>query len=160
MKLYVIFLTGFLLLLSSGICAQDKPDLFQRIELVFQQKESDWKVERVYGSTSSDPLTEDIVFRSGEDQAAIKVEIWKRPEDARDVFGSTSIAFDSSKGKRMEKASLAGVGDENHFWTHPGSTAWPTLKFRKGNVTVSVFGPSTTVVKRFGEHILTQVTTK
>jgi len=153
-------LFGFLLLIigfSHILLAQEKPELFSKIERVFQEKEPAWKVERYYPEYTSDPRKQSIAFRSGKYQASIDVTIWKREKDARDVFTAESIAFDNTMGKRMVKGSLHGLGDENHIWTNRDSAAWPTIKFRKGNINVEVFAPTVAIAKRFAQHIFEQM---
>jgi hypothetical protein len=151
---------AFLLLitcLSNNIAAQEKPELFSNIERVFREKEPAWKVERIYPSNTSDPLMQSIVFRSRKNQASIEVSIWKREKDARDVFAAHSIVFSDTMGKRMVKSRLPSLGDENYIWTHRSSTAWPTIKFRKGTIIVNVFAPSVAIAKRFALHVSEQI---
>lgn len=111
----------------------------------------------MYVKNASDPFHQSIVFRSGKNQAAVDVSIWRREKDAQDVFAGESIAFSNTMGKRMVKSKLANLGDESHIWTNRGSTAWPTINFRKGNVNVTVFAPSVVVAKRFARHIFEQL---
>jgi hypothetical protein len=158
MKLKIFFFFLIVACFSSGIIAQEKPELFSKIERVFKEKEPAWKVEKNYPSSTSDPIKQDIVFRSGKDQASIQITIWKREQDAKDVFTSESNGFNNTMGRRMIKNNLPGLGDENHIWTNRGSEAWPMLNFRKGNIDVTVFAPSVTVAKRFAQHVLEQIT--
>jgi hypothetical protein len=154
MKLKTVLLFLQIICFSDNIPAQEKPELFSKIERVFQVKEPSWKVERIYPSHTSDPITQDIVFRSRKGQASVDVSIWKREKDARDVFTAESLAFDNLAGKGTVKGSLLPqLGDENHVWTTRGSTAWPTIKFRKGNIIVTVFAPSLMIAKRFARHV-------
>ena len=146
---------AFLLLsVSTAVFSQDKPDLFLRAEAVFKAKDPRWKIEKIYSPTSDDPFSESIVLRSEEGQASVQLTIWKRLEDAVSTFDGESIGFDRGMGKRMEKSILPNFGDTNHFWTNAASEAWPTLKFRKGTVLVTVFGPSIKTVKSFGHEML------
>jgi hypothetical protein len=142
---------------SPSLLAQEKPELFTRIERAFQEKEPTWKVESSYVSDSSDPIGQSIVFRSADGQASVEVNIWKREKDAQDDFAALSIGFDSTMGKRMVKGALPNLGDENHIWTLPDSTAWPTIRFRKGKVNIVIFAPSVTIAKRFAQHVLEQL---
>ena len=157
MKLKLFAFCLLIICFSTNLLAQGKQELFSKIESVFQQKEPEWKVERPYPGNTAGPLTQSIVFRSGKNQASIAVSIWKREKDAQDVFAAESIAFGNTMGKRMIKGSLPNLGDENHIWTHRGSAAWPTIKFRKGNINVTVFAPSVAIAKRFAQHIFEQV---
>ena len=143
--------------LSNSIYAQEKPELFSKIERVFQEQEPAWKVERIYPSNTSDPITQSIVFRSRKGQASIEVSIWRREKDAQDVFAAESLAFNNTMGKRKVMSELPKLGDENHIWTDRGSAAWPTIKFRKGNINVTVFAPSVEIAKRFAQHIFEQM---
>lgn len=157
MKLKIFAFLLLIICLSNNLLAQEKPELFSKIERVFQQREPAWKVERSYPGSTSDPLTQSIVFRSGKNQASITVNIWTREKDAQNVFTAESTAFDNTMGKRMVRGSLPNLGDENHIWTHHGSAAWPTVKFRKGNINVTVFAPSVAIAKRFSQHIFEQM---
>lgn len=157
MKLKTFAFSLLILCLSSSVLAQEKPELFSKIERVFQEREPAWKVERTHPRNAPDPLIQSLVFRSGKNQAAVDIRIWNREKDARDVFTAESIAFDNTMGKRMLKRRLPKLGDENHIWTHRGSTVWPTIKFRKGNINVSVFAPSVAIAKRFAQHIFEQM---
>jgi hypothetical protein len=137
--------------------AQERPELFSKIEKVFREKEPAWEVERVHRGGSADPASQSITFRSGEGQANVSVNVWEREKDARDSFAAEALAYDNRHGKRMKKAAVPGLGDESHIWTPPGSTAWPMLTFRKGKVNVTVFAPSVKVAKRFAQHVLGQM---
>lgn len=137
--------------------AQEKPGLFSRIKSVFQKKESAWKVENVILNDSSDPLRQSITFNDGKNQANVDITVWKKEKDAQDVFDGESLAFDNRMGKGMTKSSVPKLGDENHIWTHEGTMAWPMLKFRKGNISVTVYSPSVEISKRFAHHILDQL---
>jgi hypothetical protein len=143
--------------LSHSVPAQEKPELFSNVERVFREKETAWKVERIYPAATPDPSRQSIVFRSGKNQASVDIAIWNREKDARDVFAAESRAFDNTMGRRMSKRSLPQLGDENHIWTHRGSTVWPTIKFRKGNINVTIFAPSVAIAKRFAQHVLGQI---
>jgi hypothetical protein len=157
MKLRAILLVPLIFCFPISIYAQEKPELFSKVEQVFQKKEPSWKVERIYPSNTSDPITQSIVFRSRIGQASVGISIWRREKDAQDVFTAESLAFDNIRGKRVVKRSLPELGDENHIWTKPGSTAWPTIKFRKGNIIVDVFAPSVAIAKRFAQYVFEQV---
>src|SRR5262245_7485885 len=73
---------------STTLLAQEKPELFTRIERVFQEKEPTWKVEDINAQPSSDPIGQSIVFRSEEGQASVDVLIWKREKDAQQDFAA------------------------------------------------------------------------
>ena len=157
MKLRVIIFFLLIICFSNSLHAQEKPELFSKIERVFQEKEPSWKVERTHPNTTSDPIRQSLVFRSGKTQASVDVTIWKREKDARDVFTAESLAFDNTAGKRMVKGKLPKLGDENYIWTNRGSVAWPMLKFRKGNINVTIFAPSVAVARRFARHVSEQM---
>jgi hypothetical protein len=159
MKLKIVFLFLLITCFVSAAPAQEKPELFSKIERAFKEKEPAWKVERIFPRNTSDPLVLDMTLRSGEDQASVQVAVWKREKDAQDVFTAESAAFANTAGKGKIENKVSGLGDENHLWTNSGSTAWPMLKFRKGNVNVTVFAPSVAVAKKFAQHILEQITT-
>lgn len=137
--------------------AREVPELFSKIDKVFKEKEPAWKVERVNEGASADPFRRSTTFRSDAGQANVDVSIWAKEKDAREVFAAEALAFGNMRGKRMSKAAVPGLGDEGHLWTHPGSTAWPMLTFRKGRVNVTVFAPSLEVAKRFARHVLGQL---
>jgi hypothetical protein len=151
----LVFLLG--LLVSSGTLAQEKPELFVRVEHAFLEKEPTWKVERIYPGNTPDPTTQSIVLRSRSGRASVEISIWRRPQDAEDVFGGQSLAFDQTAGKKKVKRSLPGFGDESHIWTNRGSTAWPTMKFRKGSIVVSVFAPTVAIARKFAQYVLTEI---
>jgi len=155
MKLITTLL--FLVMSLTAAAAQNADNLFSRIDQVFQLKEPDWKVERVYPTSTLDPVTHDVVYRSKMGQATIDVSVWRREQDAREVFRGQVIAFDNTAGKKRLKRSLPNVGDENYLWTNPRSTAWPTIKLRKGRILVSVFAPTVPIAKRFADHVLKQI---
>ena len=159
MKIKWILLALLVLCVPHALLAQEQPELFSRIERVFREKEPAWKVEQILPHDLIYVRSREITFRSARGQAAVAVEIWVAEKDARDVFTATSIAFDDNPlGGRRVKRSLPGLGDENHIWTQRGSTAWPTFKFRKGNINVLVFAPNVAIAKRFAQHIFTQIT--
>jgi hypothetical protein len=153
----------FLLLLSltclpQTLPAQEPPaELFARVERAFREQEPDWKIEQTRPSESSDPRGGSITFRSGKGQASVDVRVWRREQDAHDVFEAESRAFDNTGGRRMVKGTIPDLGDENRLWTHPNSEAWPMLRFRKGVVGVVVFAPTLTVAKRFARRVLEQI---
>ena len=150
-SLFLLFL-GF----QCGI-AQDKPELFSRIEQAFQEKEPAWKVERIYPGNTSDPIKQSIVFRSRKGQASVDISIWRRAEDAQDVFAGESVAFDNIARKGKVKRSLPLVGDENYLWTNRGSSAWPVLKFRVGKIVVSIFAPTVAIARKFARNVLEEI---
>ena len=143
--------------IATQAASQEKPKLFSDVERVFREKEPAWKVERTYPTATTDPLTLGLVFRSGKQQASVEIAVWKQTTAATDVFAGDCIAFDNTAGKKMAKTTLPQLGDENHVWTNPHSTAWPMIKFRKGNVLVTVFTPSLAIGKRFAKHVLDQM---
>lgn len=157
MKRKVVVLFLLFICFPEVLVAQEKPELFSKIEKVFKEKEAAWKVERSHPSDATDPIRQSIVFRSGKNQASVDVSIWKKEKDAQDVFAGESLASDNISGTRKVKRSLPGLGDENHIWTNRGSTVWPMIKFRKGNINVTVFAPSVAIAKRFAQHILEQI---
>jgi hypothetical protein len=151
---------GLLLIIlscSSNAVAQDKPEFIARVEQVFREKETAWKVERINVINATDPFQQSITLRSGKNQALVDISIWNRLKDARDVFTAESIAFDNIVGKKRVKGRLHNLGDENYIWTHRGSSAWPKIIFRSGRITVNVFAPSVAIAKRFAKHILGQM---
>lgn len=137
--------------------AQEKPDLFSRIERAFREREPAWKVEQSRRGAASDPLWLSITFRSGKAQASIAVAVWRRGQDARESFAGESLATDNIHGKRAFKGTVPNLGDENHIWLMRGAAAWPMLFFRKGNVTARVFAPSAAVAERFARLVLEQI---
>jgi hypothetical protein len=137
--------------------AQEGPELFSKIDKVFKEKEPAWEVERVNEGDATDPIRRSVTFRSEAGQANVDVSIWAKEKDAREVFAADALAFGNMRGKRMVKAAVPKLGDESYIWTHPGSTAWPMLTFRKGRVNVTVFAPSVAVAKRFARHVLEQM---
>jgi hypothetical protein len=147
----------FFLPFSTGTIAQEKPELFSRIERVFHEKESAWKVERIYPANTSDPIKQSIVLRSRKGQASVDISIWRRAQDAQDVFGGQSVAFDNTAGKKKVKRILSLVGDENYIWTNRGSSAWPMMMFRKGNIVVSIFAPTVAIAKQFAQYVLKEM---
>jgi hypothetical protein len=149
----------FLLILcfANASPAQERTELFSKIDKVFKEKEPKWEVERVNKGDTTDPVRQSITFRSDEGQANVDVSIWEKEKDARDVFAAAALSYDNRMGKRMVRAAVPKLGDESYIWTHPGSTAWPMLTFRKGKVNVTVFAPSVAVAKRFAQHVLEQM---
>lgn len=152
----------FLLLLSltclpQFLPAQEPPELFHGIERAFREQEPAWKVEQSRPAETSDPRGGSITLRSGKGQASVDVRVWRREQDAREVFEAESRAFGNTAGRRMLKGAVPGLGDESHVWTHRGSEAWPMLRFRKGNVNVQVFAPTAATAKRFARRVLAQV---
>lgn len=157
---------ALLLLLLSFAClrsdapAQEKPELFSKIERAFREGEPAWEVERSLAGESSDPFSLDVTFLSGKTKAAVSLRLWRREQDAREVFAAEARAFDNpprARLARMVRGSVPGLGDENHIWTNRGSAAWPVIKFRSGRLNVVVFAPSTAVAKRFARRVLEQV---
>jgi hypothetical protein len=157
LKLKLSALCLFVLCLANSILAQGAPALFSKVESTFKEKEPAWKVERTLPGKTSDPRSLDIVFHRGRIQAAIKIWIWRREIDAKDVFAATSLAFDNTGGKKMAKSVLPKMGDENHVWTSRGKMPWTTISFRIGGTDVEVFAPSVVIARRFALHILEQI---
>jgi len=137
--------------------AAEPAKLFAGVERAFREKEPAWKFESVRTDTESDTQKQSIVLRSEEGQAAVELWVWKKEQDARDVFAAEAKAFDGGPGRAREKGSLPKLGDENHVWTMRGSDAWPMIKFRRGVVNVRVFAPSTAVAERFARRVLEQL---
>ena len=136
---------------------QNTDNLFSRVDEVFEQQEPAWKIERQYPSNTSDPVSHNVVYRSKMGQASIEISVWKKEQDARDVFVGQVIAFDNTAGKNKLKRSLPNVGDENFIWTNPSSTGWPTIMIRKARILVHVFAPNVSIAKRFAGHVLKQI---
>ncbi len=157
MKTKAIALSLLILCAPGRLLAQEKPELFSRIERVFREQEPAWKVERSNLRNTINPHHQVIVYRSARGQALVDVMIWEKEKDASDVFTAHSISYDDTAGKKRVKRSLPGLGDENHIWTDPGSTAWPTIKFRKGSIIVTIFAPSVAIAKRFARHVYSQI---
>ncbi len=151
-----LFLVIFLPAYSA---AQEKPELFSRIEQTFKEKEPAWKIESLLPGQTFDPLHESITFRAGKQQAAIEISIWKRLKDAQEVFAGGVMAFDNIRGKHVIKRHIPNLGDENYMWTNPGSDAWPMIHIRSGSVYVTVFARSISIAKRFARRVIEQVTT-
>ena len=137
--------------------AAEPAKLFANIEQVFCEKEPGWKIESLRVDPESDTQKQSIVLRSDEGQAAVEVWVWKKEQDARDVFAAHAKAFDNTRGGRMVKDKLQGLGDENYICTNRGSEAWPTIQFRQGRANVTVFAPSVTVANRFARRVLEQL---
>lgn len=137
--------------------AQEVPELFSKVDKVFKEREPAWEVEGVIKGDGTDPFRQSVTYRSEDGQANVDVSVWKQEKDAREVFAAHALSYENRRGKRMQKASVPGLGDESHLWTHAGSTAWPLLTFRKGKVNVTVFAPSVAVAKRFARHALEQI---
>ena len=156
LKISAWLLLGFCISASVVRAQEEKPPLFDGVERVFREKEPRWKIEQLNVKGRLDPLEQDIVFRAGRQQAAVHIVVWKNVKDASDTFQATLIAKGNTS-KRKRRHRLPGFGDEGYIWLHPGSNAWPTIDFRQGGVTVSVFAPSTAIAKRFAGHILAQI---
>ena len=97
----MILVLNILLLISSafGPYTPSKPELFVKVERMFQEREPAWKLERITPGPSSDPIIESIVYRSRKGQAAISVSIWRREQDAIESFAGLAIALDNSRSK-------------------------------------------------------------
>lgn len=138
--------------------AQENPELFSKIEEVFRRREPGWKVKRNLHGQTRDPLVESItLLRAGKRQASIEILMWRRLEDAKEVFAGQVVILDNTRGPTAVRRSLPNVGDENYMWTNPQSTFWPTIYFRRGRVLVSVFASTATVADRFARHVLEQI---
>ena len=144
----------FVALCSPAAFAQQKLELFSKVEAAFKQHEPSWKIEKIIAQT---PGHKSFAFRNGKRQAAVDLVIWNSPQQAHQIFDGQVIAFDNQRGKHGEKATVANLGDENFMWTNRGSKAWPTIMFRKGSVFVSVFAPSVTIARRFAQHVIEQI---
>ena len=146
-----------LLLVALGgraVFAQQKLELFSKVEAAFKQREPAWKVEKINQQL---PYHESITFRNGNRQASVDLAKWDSPPHAHETFGGLVIAFENTRGKHVVKTTLAGLGDENYMWTNRSNDSWPTIYFRKGSVVVMVFAPSVAVAKRFAQHALEQI---
>jgi hypothetical protein len=157
MKRKVLVSLFLVLFAASHAIAQGKPQVIVQVERVFQEKEPLWKVERVNVQNLQDPFSESLVFRSGKLRALVTLNVWKRAQDAHDVFEANSIAYDNIVGGKRMKSRLPNLEDENYIWTNRGSDAWPNLLFRKGHVFVTVGAPSVTTARRFAQHVVEQI---
>jgi uncharacterized protein YheU (UPF0270 family) len=137
--------------------AQDRPQLFVKVEEVLKRREPGWKIERNLSGQTMDPLTQSIKLREGSRSAGIEIMIWRRLEDAKQIFAGNVVIFDNTRGKTAVKRGLPALGDENYMWTNLHSTLWPAICFRSGSVLVSVFAPTVTIADRFARHILEQI---
>src|SRR6185503_16028565 len=90
----------FVLVGSTPNAWQENEQLFSRVDQVFQRREPTWKVESVTPVSTWDPITHEVVYRSKLGQAAVSISIWRREQDARDVFGGETIALDNTAGKK------------------------------------------------------------
>jgi len=146
-----------LLLVALGgqaVFAQQKLELFRKVEAVFKQREPAWKVEQINQLVS---YQESITFRNGDRQARVEVMKWDSTPHAHETFDGLVIAFDNVHGKHAVKTTLANFGDENYMWSNLGKYSWPTIYMRRGIVVVMVFAPSIPVAKRFAQHVLEQI---
>lgn len=168
MKFGAVILFLLILCHSGGVDAQEKPGLFSKVEKALREKEPAWKVEELIPGDTSDPLNRRIILRSGRGRASVDIFIWRREEDARDVFTATSFAIDNSAtfvseslGRKTEdktiKSSLPRLGDENHMWTYTNYPRQVIVQFRKGNVIVRVDSPLEGAAKRFARHVFEQI---
>jgi hypothetical protein len=139
---------------SSTAFAQQKSELFSKVEAAFKQHEPAWKIESVLNQV---PGHESITFRNGNRQAAVELGIWNSPQQAREIFDGQVIALDNTWGKRGGKATIANLGDENYMWVNRVSQTWPMIIFRKGSVFVTVFAPSVPIAKRFAQQVIAQI---
>jgi hypothetical protein len=146
-----------ILCFSNDLHAQERPELFSQIEQVLREREPSWRIERITPGAASDPVRQSIVLRSGKNRAAVDVAVWRQEKDAADVFAAESLSLNNKAGKKMSRGELAGLGDENYIWSSVRSGAWPTLKFRKGNVNVTVFAPSVRVARRLAQHVIERI---
>ena len=143
----------FVALCSPAAFAQQKLELFSKVEAAFKQHEPVWKIENINEQT---PGHWSFAFRNGKRQAAVDLMIWNSPQQAHEIFDGQVIAFENQRGHAV-KRTVANLGDENYMWTNRGSEAWPTIMFRKGSVFVTVFAPSVTIARRFAQHVIEQV---
>jgi hypothetical protein len=157
MRVKIFSVPLLLICCAVNLAAQDKPELIASIERIFRGQEPRWNVERITVGSTLDPYSETIVLRAGKLQAAVDISIWRRLQDAQDVFAGQTIAFDNTGGAKKIKSRIPNLGDENHLWTNRRSTAWPLIKFRKGNVNVEVFAPTLLTAKRFAQRVLKQI---
>jgi hypothetical protein len=153
LRLQLLILILIVFWTSSGVIAQHRPQFIGEVEKLFQEYEPKWKVEQTYVNRGTGFFKEDIVFRNNKVQAAVSIGVWEKIENAREVFKDESVAFDNISGKKTSKSRLPGLGEDSYIWTHSGSSAWPTIRFRKGNVIVEVFAPSVVIAKRFAQYV-------
>jgi hypothetical protein len=158
-----------LLLCHAGsIDAQERPELFSKVERVFREKEPAWKVDELIPGDTSDPVKQRLNFSSGRGRASVNISIWMREKDARDVFAAESFASDNSAafvsealGRKIEddaiKSSLPELGDENHMRSYRSYPRRVIIQFRKGNVIVRVDSSTERVAKRFARHVFEQI---
>ncbi len=144
---------------SNVVLAQEKPELFSKVESTFNKKEPRWKIDQILWDKTNAPLHESIVFRAGNQQAAIEISIWKKAEDARGVFAALVADFDDTRRKKAVKTRLPNIADENYMWTNPRSKAWPMIFFRKENVEGRVYAPSISIATRFAQRVVEQIKT-
>ena len=155
-----MFVVLSLIVLISSALAQEtalKPELFVRVERVFQEKEPAWKLQSIIPSRTTDPLQETIVYRSKQGEASIGIRIWRREQDARESFAGLAIAYDNIRGKNAVKRTLPALGDENYIWTHGRRSVWPTIMIRKGRTEIQVFAPNVVTAKRFARNVVAQI---
>jgi len=152
------FLVFLLLLISAGTSwAQEKPDLFERIQRVFQEQEPSWKIDQVYPTSTTDPLTLDVALRRGKQRrASVNIAVWRRKKDAQGAFEGICIALDNSRRKAL-KSSVPHLGDENHMWVDQRNRRWPLIQFIKGSTIVGVFAPTVPIALRFARHVLKEL---
>jgi len=139
---------------GQAVFAQQKLELFSKVEAAFKQREPGWKVEKI---NQLAPYHESITFRKGNRQASVEVLKWDSPTHAHETFDGLVIAFDNVHEKHAVKTMLANFGDENYMWTSLGNYNWPTIYMREGSVVVMLFAPSIPVAKRFAQHVLEQI---
>lgn len=168
MRLRAILFFLSILCLPSDIGAQQQPELFSNVDRVFREKEPAWKVEECLPADTSDPVKHRIIFSSRRGRASINISIWRREEDAREVFTATSLAIDNSAafvseslGRKVDdkkiKSSLPRLGDENHMWAYKDYPRRVIIQFRRGSVIVRVDAPTEVVAKRFAQRIFEQL---
>jgi hypothetical protein len=136
-----------------GALAQQKSELFSRVQELFKHREPTWKVENV----TDNEHQQAIALRQGNRQATVQIITLDSAAHAHETFDGLVIASDNTRAKSDVKTKLQNLGDENYMWTNGQTRTWTTIYFRRGKVIVTVFVPSVDVAKRFAQEILEQI---
>jgi hypothetical protein len=142
---------------TEAVIAQDKSELFNRIERSVNEKQSEWKLikKRVY------PKIAQAVYewRSGKASVAVYILVYDSSEEASMRLKALPLFYQGSgldvRGSDITvlKATVPNLGDENYLWEASDRQRVMGVDFRKGRIVVHTNAPSIAMAEQFALQI-------
>lgn len=151
-KLFRLIILLAVLGLPLTAFAQEIPLIAKKLEKVFEEKESKWKIKRPYVQMSPPVMH----LKSAQGDILIYFWLTDSKETAKQLFDGNAIALKNTLGKRKKESRLPNFGDDNHILSLK-SGGFVHFDFRKDSIYISVAAPSEILAKKFAGYVLKEM---